>query len=270
MSIKIRIFMLAILVPLCALVVEANELRVLTYNIHHAEGTDGVLDIKRIAAVINSVTPDIVALQEVDNQTERSLKADQASELGKLTGMNAYYAKAIDFQGGEYGVAILCKLRVHQFKSILLPNTPGREQRVAAVVDVSFSMEKDSPADFRFMATHLDHLRDDADRKAAVPALNQIAAEADGLPAMLAGDLNALPESGVFQALLKTWSAANGAAAAFTFPAERPIRQIDYILFRPADRWRSVKTTVLDAPVASDHAPLFSVIDLFSDIDLKK
>ena len=41
-------------------------LRVLSYNIHHAAGTDGKLDLTRIANVINSVKPDVVSLQEVD------------------------------------------------------------------------------------------------------------------------------------------------------------------------------------------------------------
>jgi len=43
-----------------------STLRVLTYNIHHGEGTDGVFDLPRIADVIRSVEPDLVALQEVD------------------------------------------------------------------------------------------------------------------------------------------------------------------------------------------------------------
>ena len=40
-------------------------LRILSYNIHHGEGMDGKLDLPRIASVITSVQPDIVALQEV-------------------------------------------------------------------------------------------------------------------------------------------------------------------------------------------------------------
>ena len=57
---------------------ERLELRVLTYNIHHGRGTDGQIDLERIAEVILSTRPDLVALQEVDRRTGRSNNADQA------------------------------------------------------------------------------------------------------------------------------------------------------------------------------------------------
>ena len=40
----------------------APPLRVLTYNLHHGEGTDGVLDLERIARVIEDADVDLVAL----------------------------------------------------------------------------------------------------------------------------------------------------------------------------------------------------------------
>jgi hypothetical protein len=43
----------------------STRLRVLSYNIHHGEGVDGKLDLARIAGAINSVKPDLVALQEL-------------------------------------------------------------------------------------------------------------------------------------------------------------------------------------------------------------
>src|SRR5687768_6315860 len=81
--------------------------RVLTYNIHHGEGTDRRFDLERLAAVIKSVNPDLVGLQEVDEKTARSNGVDQAARLGELTGMHAIFGKAMDYQGGAYGLAIL-------------------------------------------------------------------------------------------------------------------------------------------------------------------
>ena len=46
-------------------------LGVMTFNIHHAEGTDKRLDLDRIARVIRAAEPDLVALQEVDRDTTR-------------------------------------------------------------------------------------------------------------------------------------------------------------------------------------------------------
>ena len=51
---------------------EPLTIRVLSYNIHHGEGVDGVLDLARIGGVIKSVKPDLVALQEVDRNASRS------------------------------------------------------------------------------------------------------------------------------------------------------------------------------------------------------
>ncbi len=50
----------------------------MTYNIHHGEGTDGKLDLERIAALIKQEQADIVALQEVDRSATRTGKRDLA------------------------------------------------------------------------------------------------------------------------------------------------------------------------------------------------
>jgi endonuclease/exonuclease/phosphatase family metal-dependent hydrolase len=47
-------------------------LRVLSYNIHHGEAMDKKFDYPRLAKVINDLSPDLVALQEVDVGTERA------------------------------------------------------------------------------------------------------------------------------------------------------------------------------------------------------
>src|ERR1700674_4341999 len=80
-----------------------STLRVLTYNIHHGEGTDGRVDLSRLAGVMKSVQPDIVALQEVDRGTERSGGVDQLAELERLTGMHAEFGKTMDYSGGRHG-----------------------------------------------------------------------------------------------------------------------------------------------------------------------
>ncbi|MDP6034738.1 MAG: endonuclease, partial [Verrucomicrobiota bacterium] len=67
------------------------RLRVLCYNIHHAQGVDGKLDVPRIAKVILSVKPDLVALQEMDQKTKRTQKVDQVAELARLTKMKSVF-----------------------------------------------------------------------------------------------------------------------------------------------------------------------------------
>lgn len=90
-----------------------RSLKVLTYNIHGARppAQKDVIDLAAIARVIRASDADLVALQEVDVRTERSGKEiDQAQDLGRLTERKVFFAKGIDFQGGEYGIAILSKL----------------------------------------------------------------------------------------------------------------------------------------------------------------
>src|SRR4029450_13576186 len=62
-----------------------HTVRVLTYNIHHGEGTDGEFDLPRLARIIESSQPDLVALQEVDQGTERASGGNQLPEVGGLT-----------------------------------------------------------------------------------------------------------------------------------------------------------------------------------------
>ena len=59
---------------------------------------DGKLDVPRIARVIQSVKPDLVALQEVDRNTTRTGKVDQATELAQLTRMNHVFGANIAFR----------------------------------------------------------------------------------------------------------------------------------------------------------------------------
>ena len=47
-----------------------------------------------------------------------------------------------------------------------------------------------------------------------------------------------------------------------TVPVAKPVRQIDYILVRPKNRWKVIETRVLDEAVASDHRAIFAVIEL--------
>ncbi|WP_317235903.1 endonuclease/exonuclease/phosphatase family protein [Niabella hibiscisoli] len=63
-----------------------------------------------------------MALQEVDINTERSGKVNQAAQLALKTGLKSFYfAKAIDHEGGDYGVAILSKYTLDDIRTYRLP-----------------------------------------------------------------------------------------------------------------------------------------------------
>lgn len=108
-----------------------QSIRVMSYNIQHGTGTDGVYDLQRIADVIRSVDPDIVSLQEVDKkyyvpwrESSRSDLDDQPELLTTWLDMDAEYFIYIDYAGtedhfddyedakGQYGDLILSKYPV--------------------------------------------------------------------------------------------------------------------------------------------------------------
>jgi endonuclease/exonuclease/phosphatase family metal-dependent hydrolase len=53
-----------------------------------------------------------------------------------------------------------------------------------------------------------------------------------------------------------------GAPRLLTFPSGEPVKWIDYVLVRPADRWEVVEVRVIEERVASDHRPLLAVLRL--------
>ena len=82
------------------------------------------------------------------------------------------------------------------------------------------------------------------------------------LPAVLAGDLNAPPDDLVVGTLMQQWANSTKGPGFATIPVDKPKRQIDYVLYRPAKRWAVVETKVLEEAVASDHRALLAVLKL--------
>ena len=107
------------------------RIRVLTYNIHHGEGTDGRIVLPRIAQLIRRLKPDLVALQEVDNKTRRTGQVDQASELARLTGMRVVFGRAKNHRGGQYGNVVLSRWPILATQNHPLPKDTGSEPRTA-------------------------------------------------------------------------------------------------------------------------------------------
>ena len=237
-----------------------KTLRVLTYNIHHGEGMDGQFDYERLASVIQSVSPDLVALQEVDRATGRSSGIDQAAVLGELTGMNYHFAQAMPFSGGGYGEAVLSRFPIDYSWTVPLSCEPGQEPRAVAVVKVR--PWGDAGPAIVFGGTHLCHQSDETrlnqarEINAAFPEVHQ--------RAILCGDLNFTTRADAYNELARRWT---DTALLFgnpqpTIPAHNPRARIDYVFTRPVGAWHIVEVRVLDEKVASDHAPVFATFDL--------
>lgn len=241
----------------CATGIAADRkmMTLMTYNIHHGEGTDGKLDLERIARIIRAQKPDLVAVQEVDDKAARSGKVAQAEELGRLTGLHAVFGKAMDFQGGAYGQAILSRWPIKEYKVHQLPQRPGREPRIVLEAKI------DRPGEsLVFASVHLDHQLEEV-RKEQAAEINRIfKLKSSTGSTLLAGDFNADPESGTMREF-NAWLDTAGNQAAFTMPARNPRKRIDYVLGFPREHWRTVHSQVLNEAIASDHRPVLTRVE---------
>jgi endonuclease/exonuclease/phosphatase family metal-dependent hydrolase len=112
------------------------RISVLTYNIYHGEDANGGSNLDAVAGIINSLKPDLVALQEVDNKTGRAKGLDLTAELSRRTGMKGIFGKAMDYDGGGYGEAVLSRYPIIETKNNLLPHTAKAEPRAALEIHI--------------------------------------------------------------------------------------------------------------------------------------
>ncbi len=73
-SIALRTLLIILVVSVCtggcagAKLGSPRRVAILTYNIYHGEDANGGSNLDAVARIINSLKPDLVALQEVDNK----------------------------------------------------------------------------------------------------------------------------------------------------------------------------------------------------------
>jgi len=237
---------------------EPHSLRVLSYNIHHGEGTDGRIDVSRIAEVIKSAAPDVALLQEVDRHVARSGNVDQAAELGRLTGMQAVFGANLAIGGGQYGNAILARHPLGKARNRRLPSGSHPEPRgvLAAVMQLPEAATNETCL---VLATHLDQLPDIA----SIEAISDWV-EGEDRCVIIGGDFNARPESAVLNRFRERWTLATVGEYP-TFPATAPTRQIDFIGYRSRSRVAVSDVHVMPEPLASDHRPIVVTIRVGGD-----
>jgi endonuclease/exonuclease/phosphatase family metal-dependent hydrolase len=234
----------------------AHTVRVLTYNIHHGEGMDGAFDLARLARIIESTGADLVALQEVDQGTQRASRVHELTELARLTRFHPVFGKAMDFQGGAYGVGVLSRWPVRHVEIHPLPGPPDREPRTSLTVAVRIN--RNGPL-LQFTSTHLDSGRDFGNRIAQVHELNRVLVRDGGGLAILAGDMNSGLQTEAMQILDGEWKNVSPEDPPPAIPTGRPGR-VDHVLVRPFTGWTVVESKVVDAPIASDHRPVLVVL----------
>lgn len=242
---RIILALMLLTITLTACTQQQSELLVMTYNVRHCSGMDLVVDYDRTAEVIRQMKPDFVALQELDSMTGRSGQCYQLGELASLTGYEAVFGAAIDYDGGKYGVGILSREKPLSTKTIPLP---GEEPRVLLVVELK---------NYVIACTHLD-LEEEA-RLASIPLIVEEAKRWQK-PFVLAGDWNDTPESALLQEMVKYFAILSVSEP--SYPADVPQDCLDYIAIFKDRQAKVMESSVINEPDASDHRPVVVRIQL--------
>jgi endonuclease/exonuclease/phosphatase family metal-dependent hydrolase len=247
---------------------QEGPLRVLSLNMLHGFPRFAHLDkrLDLIAAEIQRHDPDIVCLQEVPWHWGLA-----AEELAGRAGLNHLYMRAngnrwtILFEEGE---AILSRYPLRDATAIgLAPRAGFFEHRVALQATAITPW-----GDLRVVSTHLTHGDPVANegQSASLMAFVQ-AGSTPVLPAIVAGDFNARPDSPQIQALLDggwidTYRAAHPGAPGFTCcidnlagPDQVLDKRIDYIFLVPGDDSLTVagSRVIFDQPAQTDEGWLW-------------
>ena len=241
----------------------ARPVSVLTYNIHHGVGVDGVLDLERIATVIEDSGADVIGLQEVDRHwSSRSDNVDQAAWLAQRLHLHYAFAANLDLDPvnpGEprrqYGTAILSKYKLADVTNTLLPLYPGQEQRGLLEATIKVRGTRLTIAN-----THLTS-SNDAERQEQADKVVELLGDQRN-PVTLIGDLNAEPADPEIVTLTDvftdSWVEA-GSGPGYTYEAVLPTKRIDFVLHSRGVRARDIEVL---STLASDHLPVLADLDV--------
>ena len=181
---------------------EEHTLSIMSYNIKDGrhriddKAANVTIDgnLSNIAKEVLKYAPDIVGFQEVDYNTERTNRQDQIKLLAEKTGYPYYqFTKAIDYQGGGYGHAILSRYPIVSYNATRIPAfKAGQEVRALAhaVIDVNGT-------EVNFFNTHINSGADGTSQH-AFDKIAEVITKFDN--AILTGDFNSKYTAGFFKA----------------------------------------------------------------------
>lgn len=105
-------------------------LKVVTFNIAHGKGMDGIIDIERQAKIINEYKPDIVFLQEIDMYTKRAGNRNQIREFSKKIYLPYSFMETnITLEDGYYGDGIISRFPISFSSNYLMPLTDLKHEQ---------------------------------------------------------------------------------------------------------------------------------------------
>ena len=180
---------------------------------------------------------------------------DQAKAIAEKTGMNYHFFKAIDHDGGDYGVAILSRFPLKGIKSFPLPQKVVAEKRVLAQVTIKIGNQ-----DVIFANTHMDATRGHENRTAQMQYITDLYKDTTS-PVIISGDFNSKDGSEAIKLLDQQFKRTCVTGCPPTVPQINPRSTIDYIATKNID-WPMLKHEVIEELYASDHRPISAIFKI--------
>lgn len=230
--------------------------RVMAYNIHQGFGTAGDFTLEEIAQVIQSESPDVVALQEVSRAWLVDGAVDILTWLSQRLDMDYAWGPAAD---STWGNAVLSRNPIVHVENHAMPNNHEFPlDRAFLWVEIDFGDE----APLRVIATHFHHVREESERR--VPQTKAALERWRGMSqTVLMGDLNGRPgdreikmlgKAGFIDSFVDSGETGHG----FTSPSDAPSNRIDYVWTSPDLKSRAYSSANSQA---SDHLPVAVTIE---------
>ncbi|WP_405242166.1 endonuclease/exonuclease/phosphatase family protein [Lentisalinibacter salinarum] len=222
-----------------------RRVRIVSYNVHACIGRDRRFMPDRIAAVLEELDADFVALQEVEDRPYRGMTVTEY--LADRLGMHAHRGATLYRGDAHYGNLLLAREAAvaHRLHDI---SVGSREPRGAIEADFEAGGRT-----LKIFVTHLGLRAGERRRqiRRLLPALDRGEADVQ----VLAGDINEWRPGAAASRLLTR--SLGPVPLPRTFPAGAPLFALDRLYVTPRDvvvRVDAVRTR--DARQASDHLPL--------------
>jgi endonuclease/exonuclease/phosphatase family metal-dependent hydrolase len=246
-----------------------SNIRTMTYNIHSCVNMHGEVRPEGVAGVIDELSPDLVALQEVDAGIPRTHHQDQAKVLARILNMDYRFFPVVTNGNQKYGLAILSRFPFQRVRVGWLPSLYPRLKLNLQRRGVIWANFETLTGPVHFFNTHLSLYR--FERRKQLKALlgeDWLMALPKEEPVIFCGDLNAGPFSPVYRRLSRYLidakkNAMHSGHSYPTFPSRRPLFRIDHIFI--SKHFRTLKTVVpinKNSRLASDHLPLCADLEI--------
>lgn len=224
--------------------------RLASYNIRKCLGSDGRRLPSRTLDVVNALSADVVALQEVDRRYAPRPWALPPALIAAETDFLPVGAALSAGSLGWHGQTVLLRkgLTVQRVERMTLP---ALEPRGALAVEV---LPAGGGAPFRVVSVHLGLMR--RWRRLQLTAIREALAGHEPMPTVILGDFNEWSAAGGMEPLTGAFRVH---APGRSYPATQPMGRLDRVAL--GEGLHLLDAGVLDTPlarVASDHLPVWA------------